>query len=103
MALGGEKQLLVVKLGGGSYQLALGMRVPENWSSGNVALLKNPSALRESLLRDHFATWPQVHTDMIRHSNESFHAWPTYSVPTHSVSWQDVPGITLVGDAAHLT
>jgi 2-polyprenyl-6-methoxyphenol hydroxylase-like FAD-dependent oxidoreductase len=103
MALGDEKQILVVKLGGGSYQIAVGLCVPESWSSENAALLKDPSALRQSLLRDGFADWPQVHTDIIQHSDGDFRAWPTYSMPTKSLSWQTVPGVTLVGDAAHLT
>ncbi|KAF5983661.1 hypothetical protein FBULB1_3692 [Fusarium bulbicola] len=31
-----------------------------------------------------------------------FHAWPLYRSPASSVSWQRVPGVTLLGDAAHL-
>lgn len=103
MTLGDEKQILVVKLGGGSYQIAVGLRVPESWTSENAALLRDPSALRQSLLREDFADWPQVHTDIIRHSDGDFHAWPLYSMPTKSLSWQTVPGVTLIGDAAHLT
>ena len=103
MALGDEKQLLVVKLGDGSYQIGVGLRVPESWSSENAALLKDHSALRQSLLRDDFADWPQAHADMIRHSDGDFRAWPLYSMPTKSLSWQTVPGVTLIGDAAHLT
>jgi 2-polyprenyl-6-methoxyphenol hydroxylase-like FAD-dependent oxidoreductase len=103
MALGDEKQILVLKLGDGSYQIAVGLRLPESWSSENAALLKDPSALRQSLLRDGFADWPQVHTDMIRHSDGDFRAWPLYAMPTKSLSWQTVPGVTLIGDAAHVT
>ena len=103
MALGDEKQFVVVKLGDGSYQIAVGLRLPEIWASENAALLKDPSALRQSLLRDGFADWPQVHTDMIRHSDGDFRGWPLYAMPTKSLSWQTVPGVTLIGDAAHLT
>jgi len=103
MALGGEKQFLIVKLGDGSYQIGVGLRFSESWSSENASLLKDPSALRQSLLRDGFADWPQVHTDMIRHSDGDFRAWPLYTMPKKSLSWQTVPGVTLIGDAAHLT
>ncbi len=103
MALGDEKQILVVKLGDGSYQIGAGVRLPENWSSENAALLKDPLALRQSLLRDSFADWPQMHTDLIRHSDRDFRVWPLYSMPVQSLSWQAVAGVTLIGDAAHLT
>ena len=103
MALGDGKQILVVKLGDSSYQIGVGLRLQESWSSENAALLKDPSALRQSLLHDGFADWPQMHTDMIRHSDGDFRAWPLYAMPTKSLSWQTVPGVTLIGDAAHIT
>ena len=86
MALGDEKQTLVVKLGGGPYQIAVGLRVRDSWSSENAALLKDSSALRQSLLRDSFTDWPPVHTDIIRHSDGDFRDWPMYSIPANSLS-----------------
>ena len=103
IALGDEKQILVVKLGDGSYQIGVGMRLPERWSSENAALLKDSLALRQWLLRDGFADWPQAHTDMIRHSDKDFRAWPLYAMPIDSLSWLTVPGVALIGDAAHVT
>ncbi|KAJ9605086.1 hypothetical protein H2200_010476 [Cladophialophora chaetospira] len=103
MALGDEKQILVVKLGTGSYQVSVGLRLPENWTSENAALLKDSSALRQTLLRDSFTDWPQSLMDVIRHSEGDFRTWPLYSMPAESLSWQTVPGVALVGDAAHLT
>lgn len=103
MALGDDKHLIVVKLGNGSYQMGLGLRTPEGWSSENAALIKDSSALRKFLLHDHFADWSQVHTDLIQHSDGDLHAWPLYSVPAESLPWKTVPGVTLIGDAAHLT
>ena len=103
MAVGDGKQIAAQKLGDGSYYIAVGLRLPERWSSENAALLEDPSALRQSLLHDHFVDWPQVHTDLIKHSEGHFRAWPLYAMPTESLSWQAVPGITLIGDAAHVT
>ena len=103
LALGDEKQIAVQKLGDGSYYIAVGLRLPETWKSVNSGLLKNPSALRQSLLHDYFVDWPQVHTDLIKHSEGDFRAWPLYAMPTESLSWQAVPGVTLIGDAAHVT
>ena len=103
MVFGDEKQLVVMKLGDGSYYIGVGLRLPESWSSENAALLEDPSALWQSLLRDRFVNWPQVHTDLIKNTEVNFRAWPLYAMPTKSLSWQAVPGVTLIGDAAHVT
>lgn len=103
MALGDDKQLLVVKLGDGSYQVGVGLRLPQGWSSDNASLLKDPLTLRKWLAEGPFADWPKAHTDMIRHSDGDFLNWPLYAMPTEALSWQTVPGVALVGDAAHLT
>ena len=103
MSLGDEKTVGLVKLGEGSYQLFVGLRLPENWASDNAALLRDPLALRQWLLRDALADWAQVHQDMVQHSDGDFRAWPLYALPPESLSWQTVPGVALLGDAAHLS
>lgn len=103
MAMGENRQLLAVLLGDGSYHIGIGLRLPETWSSEHAALLNDPSSLRKHLVQEHFADWPQVHTDFITKSDGSFRAWPLYAMPKESLSWKTVPGIALVGDAAHLT
>lgn len=103
LALGEGKQTVVVKLGDGSYQVAVGLRLPEKWTSENASLVADSSALRQWLVSEPFASWSQMHTDMIKHGDGNFRAWPLYSMPAESLSWQTVPGVTLIGDAAHLT
>ncbi|RMZ89521.1 hypothetical protein DV736_g3257, partial [Chaetothyriales sp. CBS 134916] len=89
--------------GDGSYYVGAGLHLPENWGSENAAVLKDPSAIRWWLLNDHFANWPQLHTNLIKHSDGEFYAWPLYALPSGSLSWSTVPGVTLIGDAAHLS
>ena len=102
MAFGEGKQIVALKLGDDSYYIGVGLRLPQNWSSENAAVLEDPSALRQLLLNDYFANWPQQHTDLIEHSEGDFYAWPLYAMPTESLSWKTVPGVTLIGDAAHV-
>lgn len=102
IAFGEGKQILALKLGDGSYHIGVGLRVPENWSVENAAVLEDPSALRRSLVNDYFADWPPLHTDLIERSDGDFYAWPLYAMPTESLSWRMVPGVTLIGDAAHV-
>lgn len=103
IAFGEGNQMVALKLGDGSYYIGVGMRLPENWCSENATVLKDPSALRQLLRNNYFANWPQLHTDLFEHSDEHFYAWPLYGMPTESLSWRTVPGVTLIGDAAHVT
>ncbi|KIW80229.1 hypothetical protein Z517_06844 [Fonsecaea pedrosoi CBS 271.37] len=103
IAFGAGKQIVVFKLGDGAYYVGVGLRLPERWSTDNATILENPSALRQWLCDEHFADWPQVHTDLITCSDGKVYAWPLYTVPTASLPWTTVSGITLVGDAAHLS
>lgn len=104
MAMGDEKQMVVVKLGDGSYYIGFGLRLPEHWSKDHSALLDDSSALRQWLLDDvGFSNWAKLHTDLIRHSDGDFYCWPLFSMPLSSLSWYRAPGVALVGDAAHLT
>ncbi|KAF2725819.1 FAD/NAD(P)-binding domain-containing protein [Polychaeton citri CBS 116435] len=103
LSLGNGKQIGAQKLGEGSYYIAIDLRLPESWSSENAALLKDPAAPKRSLLDDFFFDWAQINTDLIKHADGDFRAWPLYAVPTESLSWQTVAGVTLLGDAAHVT
>ena len=100
--MGEGKQIVVVKLGDGSYYLGLGLHLPENWTSEQAALIEDSSALREKLLTD-FADWSLSYKELIRHSDRDFYVWPLHAMPTESLSWKTVPGFTLIGDAAHVT
>ncbi|OQV07514.1 FAD binding domain-containing protein [Cladophialophora immunda] len=103
IAFGEGKQIVALKLGDGSYYVGVGLRLPEGWSSENAGVLENPSALCQLLQNDHFAGWPQLHMDLIKHGDGRFYAWPLYAMPTESLPWRTVYGVTLVGDAAHLS
>lgn len=103
MSLGEGKMLCCMKLGDGTYYSGVGLKLPETWSADNAALLKDAPALRTHLVEEYYASWPQLHTDLIRHSDGNFHSWPLYAMPTDSLCWKTVPGVALIGDAAHVT
>ena len=102
IALGSEKGIVVAKLGDESYYIGVGLRVPEDWRVRNASLLGNPDALRCEL-REQFAGWSEKHIDVIKHSEGALHTWPQYSLAPEGLEWESAPGITLIGDAAHLT
>ncbi|KAK4624391.1 Monooxygenase asqM [Fulvia fulva] len=102
IGMGDRKMIVVMKLGSDAYYIAVGLWMSENFKDENTALVDDPDKLRQSILEQHFTDWPKTHTDLIRHSDGHFHVWPLYSLPTDAMDWQSVPGVTLVGDAAHL-
>lgn len=102
LALSKGRQFFLHYLGDGSYHLAVGMKLPENWNS-DPTKLHNPSALWQSLLQREFAEWSPEIRKLIQSATHGYCSWPLYSISKASVPWEHVPGVTLLGDAAHLT
>jgi 2-polyprenyl-6-methoxyphenol hydroxylase-like FAD-dependent oxidoreductase len=86
--------------GGDEMALALGLRVPEDWSTANGVDWNNAPVAREALLTE-FEDWATPFGNLIRDCEDTI--WPRgiYALPT-GTTWQHVPGVTLAGDAAHL-
>ena len=95
------KQILAQGLGDGSYNIYAGLCLPEHWGKENP-LVADSSQLRQSLLQTEFADWAPVNTDLIKRSDGDFHPWPLYAMPPGALSWESVPDVTLIGDAAHV-
>lgn len=86
--------------GGDQIALGCGMRVPEDWVTSSGVDWDDPAAAREALLGE-FADWDPSLTNLIRACDDSIWARPIYALPTGH-RWERRPGVTLVGDAAHL-
>lgn len=102
MSMGGGRIVAAMRLGDRSYYTWAGIVLPESWKKDNEALLNNPSQLRQELVTKYFAGWPQATTDLIARSDGDIYAWSFYGMPSESLAWQTVPGVTLIGDAAHI-
>ncbi|KAL6856800.1 FAD/NAD(P)-binding domain-containing protein [Trichoderma novae-zelandiae] len=102
MCLGSSKEIVTQRQGDGSYRVYLGVTVPEDFvRSGTVDLTDTESARRLFLSSTFFGDWAEDLKDLIRHS-EDFRSWPLYYMDPDAVSWKSIPGLTLVGDAAHV-
>ncbi|KAK5131544.1 hypothetical protein LTR08_000871 [Meristemomyces frigidus] len=102
MALGDGNNLYVQRQGNGSYQIFAGGRFPEGWWRTNQERFRSLQ-FREQLIADRYSDWSSQITDLIRYSDGFDYVWALYETPSESVPWEHVPGVTLVGDAAHLT
>jgi 2-polyprenyl-6-methoxyphenol hydroxylase-like FAD-dependent oxidoreductase len=87
--------------GGNTIAFGCGLRVPENWVADSGIDWRDPESMRAGLLRE-YPDWVPALTDLVRECDDDA-IWPRpiYALPT-GLTWERVPGVTLVGDAAHL-
>ncbi|KAL7910576.1 hypothetical protein GGI35DRAFT_449117 [Trichoderma velutinum] len=102
MCLGSSKEIVTQRQGNGSYRIYLGVTVPEDFvRNGIVNLSDTESTRRLFLSSEFFENWANELKDLIRYSKD-FRSWPLYYMAPETVNWDSVPGLTLVGDAAHV-
>ena len=102
MALSSGKQIVAQRQGDGSYNVYVGLRLAEHWSRTEAHILHSPD-FRKDLIKRDFSDWSSNVTDLIKHSDGAFYAWNLYAMPIESFPWKPVPGVTLIGDAAHVS
>jgi 2-polyprenyl-6-methoxyphenol hydroxylase-like FAD-dependent oxidoreductase len=102
MSMGSHRLIAAMRLGDRSYYTFAGLSLPESWRSDNAALLNDPAALRRTLVTKYLSDWSKKNTDLITHSDGEFYIWPLYGLAAEDMEWQTVPGIALIGDAAHI-
>lgn len=102
MSFGRQRAITAQRMGDDSYSLLFGLPLPEN-SRLETELLSRPEELRHWLLQEVYPDWAKVNTDIVRYSDAELGVWPLYGLPKEALSWQTVHGVTLIGDAAHLT
>ncbi|HEV7964853.1 MAG TPA: NAD(P)/FAD-dependent oxidoreductase [Actinoplanes sp.] len=86
--------------GGAHLHLAASLRVPEGWIDGLGVDWSDSAAARAALLAE-FADWSTGLRDLIRDCDDAIVPRKIYALPVGHC-WERVPGVTLVGDAAHV-
>ncbi len=99
-ALGDDKGMISHRHGDGSAGVYLGLRVPEDWTVSCGVDWSNAVAARAALL-DVFHDWSPELRDVIRNCDDTLVARRIHALPAGHC-WPRVPGVTLLGDAAHL-
>lgn len=99
-SLDNNKGLLAQRNGHAHIRVYAAMRIPEGWETANGFDAGNPQAARAWLLNQ-FADWDQSLLALIQECNDSFAVRPLYMLPVGH-RWDFHPGVTLLGDAAHL-
>lgn len=99
-ALSDEKGLLTHYDGNGAITVYIGLKTSEQWAASFGVGVADTEAAKQGLL-NHFADWnPQIRA-LIAESETELIPRPIYALPVGH-HWERIPGVTLLGDAAHL-
>ncbi|WP_328551888.1 FAD-dependent oxidoreductase [Streptomyces sp. NBC_00358] len=99
-ALAEEKGLLGHRDPDGSLHVYAALRTPADWAVSGAVDFTDTEAARRSLL-DHFDGWDESLRSLIGEADGELVARPIHALPP-GLRWKRVPGVTLLGDAAHL-
>ncbi len=99
-ALSDGKGILTGLLGNGTVGGYVGLQVPVDWLAASGFSFNQPAQMRAAVLSQ-FADWDPALTAIIRHCDEPLTLIQINMLPTEH-RWEHRPGVTLIGDAAHL-
>ena len=99
-ALDDAKALIAQRSGGGYIRLYAALAVDEDWAKANAAQFETPTAARAAALHL-FADWSPALRRLLEAAEDRFILRPLRCLPFEH-RWQTRPGLTLLGDAAHL-
>jgi len=99
-AFGDDKSLIVSSKGDGSLVFYPGFKVPENWARDcGIDFSQKAQAL--AWFKQEYAGWDSIWDELFENASSAFMARPQYCMPLNQ-TWQSLPNLTMLGDAAHL-
>jgi 2-polyprenyl-6-methoxyphenol hydroxylase-like FAD-dependent oxidoreductase len=99
-ALADEKGLLSHRGTNDSLHIGAALKLPSDWTDTSEIALAGPQSIK-AYLENEYADWDAALLALIQQSSGPFKPYPLYALPTGH-SWKHTPGVTLLGDAAHL-
>ncbi|MDN0193565.1 NAD(P)/FAD-dependent oxidoreductase [Streptomyces sp. S.PNR 29] len=100
LASAGSRALLAQRNSNGHIRVYIAFRAPQDWQMAADVAVDDTAAVRAHLLRM-FEGWDESLLNLVRHNDGGFVDRPVFVLPAPH-TWEHVPGITLLGDAAHL-
>ena len=99
-AMGDGKTLIVSSKGDGSLVFYPGFRSDEFWSR-ECGIDFSDKAQVLAWFKKEYAGWDKVWDELFENASSSFIPRPQYCMPLDQ-SWEALPNLTMLGDAAHL-
>ncbi|KAE8152312.1 FAD/NAD(P)-binding domain-containing protein [Aspergillus avenaceus] len=104
MAIGHGRQIGVQQVADGSYQVHMGILAAEDLTKTTLNVSDTEGTRRQLLSSpNYYPGFAPELRDFIANAEGPFYAWRLYRMPVESMSWKRVPGVTLLGDAAHVS
>ncbi|MFJ3440906.1 FAD-dependent oxidoreductase [Streptomyces sp. NPDC086081] len=100
MALDNNQGIIAQRNSGGHIRVYIGMRTDEDWYQRRNLDLNDNQAVREALLKE-FTGWGDDLLGFITDTDTGYTHRPLHALPVPH-TWPHTPGVTLLGDAAHL-
>lgn len=100
MFAGGHKTIFVQRCARDVILLYYSMTVPEGWPRNAGLDLANADAVMAAV-REAYRDWSPEVVDMLTQVQDRFQPWPTSAMPP-DYRWDSQPGLTMLGDAAHV-
>lgn len=97
-ALSADKGFLAHRETDNSLHIYAALRVPEGWAS---SVDFSDDHVAKKILLEHFSDWDESFRSMIVDADSSLTPRPIHALPIGH-SWSRTPGVTLLGDAAHV-
>jgi len=98
--LSDEKGLITHRDGDGRITVYIALKTPEHWATASGIDFRDAEAARMRLL-NHFPGWNDQLRALIAESDTELIPRSLYALPVGH-RWERTPGVTLLGDAAHL-
>ncbi len=99
-ALSDEKGLIAHRDGDGRISVYIALKTPEHWATSSGIDFRDTEAAKLQLL-NHFPGWNDQLRALIAESDADLLPRSIYTLPVGH-RWKRIPGVTLLGDAAHL-
>ncbi len=99
-AIGANQSLSAQRNGDGHVRIYLTFHTPEDWLATCGIPFADPARARAAL-QDLFAGWAPQFAALIRACDDTITPRPIAMLPI-GLTWAATPGVTLLGDAAHL-
>lgn len=100
MALDNNRGFIAQRNSRQHVRVYIGMRIDENWHHNAGLDLADPDAVGKVLLKE-FTGWSPDLLRFITDTDTGYTNRPLYALPVPH-AWPHTPGLTLLGDAAHL-
>ena len=108
MAMGPSKSLALQQVADGTYRMYFGVVVAEDfYEHRNGSAMEKSEAVRQLMLSSDkfYANWAPKLKSIAANAEGPFRAWSLHYLRPEEVGWKRAaaPGVTLLGDAAHLS